>query len=369
MNTKDIIKKIEYKLENALTAKEDNRLNEALVLFDEILDDLKEFKDTDFDISRKFDEIKNFSINTKRVLKNELFEKIDFLKKENKTPLIVEHYEIIINLAEEIGEEETIIKRYKQDYALYRKKLNAKILQSIQDLINEANDLKTTGNFSEAKNLFENALNMACDINNEDLIWALTEQVKLINDIYLKEKRKKNIELAKEAILSENYPLAISLYKIAAKYSVELGDLEQEKEFLNEVKRLEKERERYEKQRKKTEDKIIYLIERAENFRTKNAFFEAIKLYYEALNLNPSDPELIRNKILDTYLEYTRNLFYNNKLPETFREVISIANELSLTQGKISVGDLYNRAVKRILKPKEQIASVVYFLHRIKVLF
>ena len=247
--------------------------------------------------------------------------------------------------------------------------MNARILQSIQDLINEANDLKTTGNFSEAKNLFENALNMACEINNEDLIWALTEQVKLINDIYLKEKRKKNIELANEAILSENYPLAISLYKIAAKYSVELGDLDQEKEFLTEVRRLEKERERYEKQRKKIEDKIINLVERAQNFRSKNSFFDAIKLYYEALSLNPSDPEIIRENILDTYLEYAKNLFYNNKLPESFQEVISIANELSLTQGKISLGDLYNRAVKRILRPKEQIASVIYFLHRIKVLF
>ncbi|NHI94186.1 MAG: hypothetical protein EAX96_16970 [Candidatus Lokiarchaeota archaeon] len=369
MNARDILKNSEYKIENALEAKENKRLNEAVVLFDEILEELRSIKDSDEALSSKYDEIKSYSIQTKKELKNDLLEKIEFLKSENKIPLIVEHYEIILNLSEEIGEAQTQIDEYRQNYKIYRKQLNAKILQNIQDLINEANDLKNLGNFSEAKNLFENALNMACEINNEDLIWALTEQVRLINDIYLKEKRKKNIELAGEAIESENYSLAISLYKIAAKYSVELGELEPEREFLAEVRRLEREKEKYEKQRKKIEEKIITLIERADNYRVKNSFFEAIKLYYEALSLNPSEPQEIQNKIMDTYLEYTKNLFYNDKLPETFREVISIATELSLTQGKISIHDLYERAAKRILKPKEQIASVIYFLHRIRILF
>ena len=300
---------------------------------------------------------------------NQVLEKIDFFKKENKIPMVVEHYEIILNLAKEIGEEEEKIKQYQDEYEEYRRKLFEKILESIQDLINEANEKKNTGNFSEAKELFENALKMACDVNNEDLIWALTEQVKLINDIYLKEKRKKHLELAKNAIENENFPLAISLYKIASKYSTELGDMDQVKEFDLEIKKLEKSKEKYEKQRKKIEERIVILIEKGDMYLSKNGYFEAIKLYSEALDLNPSDPEEIEEKINDCYLHYLQNLFFNKKLPKNIKDVISIANELSLNQGKISVGDLYKRAVKRLLIPKEHIASVIYFLHKIRILF
>ncbi|MHA1783691.1 MAG: hypothetical protein ACTSVY_01990 [Candidatus Helarchaeota archaeon] len=369
MNAEEFLKKLEFKIENALEAREANRLNEAVVLFDEILEELKEIKNKNEDLNSKYQEIQEFSISAKKSLKNQVLEKINFLKKEKKIPLIVEHYEIIIKLAEEIGESSDKIKEYVNEFDIYRKKLSEKILQNIQDLINDANEKKNMGNFSDAKNLFENALKMACDINNEDLIWALTEQVKLINEIYLKEKRKKNMELAENAIENENYPLAISLYKLAMKYSAELGDMEQENKFQNEIKKLEKEKERYEKQRKKTEDRIKILIEKAEQYRSKNSYFDAIKLYHEALSLNPSDPQDIQEGIKETYLEYIKNLFYNNKLPKIFKDVLSIANELSLTQGKILLGDLYKRAVKRLLIPKEQIASVIYFLHEIRVLF
>ncbi len=265
MNPENIFNKNEQKLENALAAKDAKRLNEAAVLFDEIIEDLKKIDgiaiegsvEVKREYQEKYQEILQHSIETKRLIQNKMLEKIDFFKKENKIPLVVEHYEILLNLSREIGEDSSKIQQYEEEYEDNRRLLFEKILENIQDLINDANIKKNTGNFSEAKELFENALKMACDVNNEDLIWALTEQVKLINDIYLKEKRKKHLEMAKNAIENENFPLAISLYKIASKYSTELGDLEQVKEFELEIKKLEKSKERYEKQRKKIEEKII----------------------------------------------------------------------------------------------------------------
>jgi len=377
MNAENIYKKNEQKLENALAAKEAKRLNEAAVLFDEIIEDLKKIEDIDvkytIDLNKefreKYEEILQYSIETKKEIQSQMLEKIDFFKKENKIPMVVEHYEILLNLAREIGEDDKKIEGYQEDYDNYRKKLFEKILETIQDLINDANEKKNSGNFSEAKELFENALKMACDVNHEDLIWALTEQVKLINNIYLKEKRKKHLEMAKNAIENENFPLAISLYRISSKYSTELGDLDQVKEFDLEIKKLEKSKIAYEKQRKKIEEKIVTLLEKGDQFHDKNGFFEAIKLFSEALELHPTNPEDIEKKINDSYLSYITNLFFNKKLPKNIKDVISIANELSLNQGKISISDLYKRAVKRLLIPKEHIASVIYFLHKIRILF
>ncbi|MHA1300499.1 MAG: hypothetical protein ACTSO9_13860 [Candidatus Helarchaeota archaeon] len=207
-------------------------------------------------------------------------------------------------------------------------------------------------------------------IKNEDLVNSLQDQLNLIPIIKLKERRTRTIQMAKKAVDDERFLLAISLYKLAAKYSSELGEEDVEKEFLDEVKKVEKLKSKFEKLRRKEDSKIMGILEKAEQCVEQNNYFDALKLYYKAKRLRSSNGESDEhiNAVNYSIEQHFLEQFMNNKIPEPFKDVIKIIEEIANENDAFSLVNVYETALKRLLIPKEEISAIIYILHKIRVL-
>lgn len=367
---------VEKRTEMAELATKEKRYQEAIVLYDEVIEKLRELAKTQFFYEKRAEEIEEISKKCKRSLRDEMIERCEFVQKEDKVSLVLEYVEIILNLSEEIEDSESV-KKYKDLQTEYKKRFNEKMADNIQDIIEQANTYKNSAEYEKAKDLFETALKKACDLQDDTMIEALTEQVTLINSIFLKERRKNAIENAKASIKAEEFATAIENYQKAAKLSVDLKEPEYEQKFSEEIKRIEKLKDKLDKQRKKVDKQIDIMIEKADNISNQKKFFDAIKLYHEASALVKESfsqleiDEGLNQKIVIALEKYFSSLFLENpeNIPPLVLDLIKIAEELREQQGKFHISDLYQRAVKRILRPEREITSTIYLLHKLRILF
>lgn len=353
----------------AYEAMNQKKYNEALPLFNLAIEGLSQLTTVDYYYSKRLDEITLMAINCKTEIRNDALIKVEKYIGENNIPLIVEYYEIIVKFTKEIGELEDF-KKYEEIYERYKEIYDKKENEEINQLVSEANALKTQGELEKSLELYKSALKKAKKINNTDMIESLKEQLETIPIIMLKERRARTLNMAKKAVDDERFLLAMSLYKLASKYSAELEENDKEKEFLLEIKRIEKIKDKFEKQRKKEDTKIEGILEKADQAVEQNNFFEAIKLYQKVIkfrnSISESEGEL---KSVDYCIEqYFINNFVKNKIPEHIQDVIKIAEEMAKENENFSPVELYQRASKRLLIPKDEISSIIYVLHKIHVL-
>ncbi|MHA1144425.1 MAG: hypothetical protein ACTSRW_06790 [Candidatus Helarchaeota archaeon] len=366
---------IEKRINIAEMALKQKSYHEAIVLFNEIIEELRDLGKNQENLKDRADEIQDICNKAKADLRDEMIERCEFVRKEEKISLVLEYLDIIIKLSREINDEDSI-KKYQDQYDEFKIKFDKKMAQNIQELIAKANGYKNEGEFEKAKDVYESALRKARDLNNHPMIEALSEQVTLINSIFLKEKRKKAIENAEMLVKNENFIRAIESYEIAARFSAELNDNENERKFYDEIKRLEKLKEKIDKQRKKVDKQIDMIIEKADKISNQRKYFDAIVLYREAEHLVKESysqleiEEGLTQKIIQNLEKHFRWLFSHKQkeIPPVFIDVIKIAEELKEQHVKLNITDLYRRSVKRILRPQQEITTAIYILHKLRLL-
>ncbi|MHA1378427.1 MAG: hypothetical protein ACTSRG_08600 [Candidatus Helarchaeota archaeon] len=343
--------------------------NKALTFFNMAIKTLSDLSKDDVYYQKRLDEISLMANNCKVEIRKELLDKAKELITNNKIGLILEHYELILDLTAEIGDFENI-EKYKAVYDKYLEIYRQNETQKIIELMNDANTFKNKGKFEKAQGIYSEALGKAKLMKNEDLVKSLQGQLDLIPVIKRKERRTKTIQMAKKAIEDQRFLLAISLYKLAAKYSAELEENDKEKEFLDEIKRIEKLKTKFEKMRKKEDSKIEGILEKAETCVEQKNYFEALRLYYKVKKLRNSNetPEEHLNVIDYSLQQYFIEQFTKNKIPEHVKDIIKLLEEMSNENENLSLVEVYNRALKRFLIPKEEISAIIYILHKIKVL-
>jgi tetratricopeptide (TPR) repeat protein len=171
-----------------------------------------------------------------------LLEEVDTLNGETDTDTIVQNYREVINISQELGETEGLneinesLKRYEK--VKRRKKV-----------LSEANGAIQREDYSKALELFQKALSISIDLNEttkvegfRSVIEELKGKVdKVARDRLVVEQRADLLADAKVALREDppNIAQAISNYKEAARISIELGEDEIAKSYLQTAKRIE----------------------------------------------------------------------------------------------------------------------------------
>ncbi|MFX1449486.1 MAG: hypothetical protein ACFFCM_01505, partial [Promethearchaeota archaeon] len=271
-------------LNTAYEAMNSKQFNKALTFFNLAIKKLEQFSKESNYYAERLSEVNLMARNCKIEIRNELLEKVKVLIEKQKIPLILEHYEMIILLTKEIGDVENL-EAFEKVYNEYKQIFQEKETNEIKELMEEASNLKNKGKFEKSLEIYRETLAKAKLIDNNDLIQSLENQLHLIPLIKQKEKRKQTLDQAEKALEDGRYLVAISHYKLASKYSADLGEPDKEKEFLDESKKIEKLKAKLEKQRKKEDSKIEEILVKADLFLDEGNYLEALKLYQHVRTL------------------------------------------------------------------------------------
>ncbi|NVM04791.1 MAG: hypothetical protein HWN67_20895 [Candidatus Helarchaeota archaeon] len=355
-------------LNTAYEAMNQKQFNKALTFFNLAIKKLEEFSKQSSYYAERLNEVNLMAKNCKSEIRNELLEKVKILIEKNKIPLILEHYEMIILLTKEIGDIENL-EEFEKVYNKYNQIFQEKETTEIRVLMEQASTLKNKGKFEKSLEIYRETLTKAKMINNKDLVESLENQLSLIPLIKQKERRKQTLDQAQKALEDGRYLLAISHYKLASKYSADLGEPDKEKDFLAEAKKVGKLKGKLEKQRKKEDYKIEEILVKADVCIDEGNYLEAIKLYQEVRALRDSIGEFDEqlNSIINTIeLNFIEN-FLVKKIPEQIKDILKLVKELTNENENFSLITLFNRASKTLLIPKDEIALIIYILHKLLV--
>jgi len=189
------------------------------------------------------DQANEVKIAEKLRKKRELLQKeIDTLNGEQDTDVIIQNYREIIRISQELGETEGIseitesLKRYE-------------MVKRQKRVLAEANEAIQQEDYHKALELFQKALSISVDLNEttkvegfRSIIEELKGKIdKVVRDRLVIEQQADLIANAKAALRETppNITQAIANYKDAARISIELGEDEIAKSYLQIAKRIE----------------------------------------------------------------------------------------------------------------------------------